>query len=129
VVGAGSSQTKPPSTLLEQDMPPGRLAARRIVYEISMRTDRQETRARKEVIRSQEASEKDWLDKVNLVAQKDPETVSVKELKTVLVILLGYLALAPNDECQQFIQEKIIAVRKALEDGSNRDPLALARGP
>ncbi len=129
VVGAASSQSKPPSTSLEEDMPPGRLAARRIVYEISMRTDRQETRARKEAIRSQEASERDWRAKVNLVAQKDPETLSVKELKTVLVILLGYLALAPNDECQQFIQERISAVRKALEGGSNSDPLALARGP
>ncbi|MBX9670984.1 MAG: hypothetical protein K2X93_25550, partial [Candidatus Obscuribacterales bacterium] len=46
VVGAGSSETEPPSTSLQLNMRLERLAARQIASELAMRNQRGEKRAR-----------------------------------------------------------------------------------
>ena len=129
VVGGGSTETSPLTPSSSEVMPPGRLAARRIAYEISMRNARQKDRQQKEAVRSQEASEKEWMDKVNQLAANDPESLSVQELKTVLVTLLAYLAMAPNYESQSFIQARIDCIREIYNNKVRETPLRLVRGP
>lgn len=128
VVGGGSRKTSPPTTSLEQDMPLGRLAARRIVYEISMRDDRTKKKAKKEAVRSLESSEKQWLGNVTRLTENDPCTLSIAELKSLLIVLVAYLAMAPNEESQNFIQERIAAIRKHLAEAL-KQPLQLVRPP
>jgi hypothetical protein len=128
VVGGGSPQTSPPATSLEQDMPPGRLAARRIAYEISMRAERDNRQSHKAAVQSQEASETEWLDKVTRLTETEPSELSIQELKALLTVLLAYLATAPNEECQRFVQGRINGIRTQLSKAVQK-PLFVVRPP
>lgn len=128
VVGAGSAETKPHTISLEPDVPPGLLAARRIAYEISMRHIRQVKADRKAAIRSQEASESDWLGNVTRVTEKDPSTLTIPELKALLVVLIGHLAMAPTEEAQRFVQDYISTIKNCLAEASAKT-LNLVRPP
>lgn len=114
VEGGGSSQTSPPATSLEPDMPPGRLAARRIVYEISMRSEKDKRQAQKNSLGTLEESESTWQGEVTRLTEKEPSTLSVPEIKVLLVVLATYLATAPNYEGQQDLQVYISALKKQL---------------
>lgn len=117
VVGGGSAKTAPPSTTLSENMPPGRLAARRIAYELSMREARKQKQIQKASRRSLETTETEWLAKVNRVCSEATETP--EKLKAVLVVLIAYLAMAPNEEGQKFVQARIAAIRTSLEEAEN----------
>lgn len=114
VVGAASSQSKPPSTSLIQNMPPGRLAARRIVYELSMRSKREQKLALKTALKSQDGSEASWLDEVTRLTENDPSGLTLPELKALLTVLVLYLSRAPNYESQEYIQSYIQRIRSLL---------------
>ncbi len=128
VVGGGSTQTSPLTTPLEQDMPPGRLAARRIAYEISMRTDREHQQKQKAAVGSQEASETKWLGDVTRLTENEPSTLTIQELKALLTVLVAYLAMAPNHECQTFIQGHINQIKSQLSKAAEK-PLFVVRPP
>jgi len=128
VVGAGSTQTQPPTTSLEQDMPPGRLAARRIACEISMRAERDSRSTHKEALRSQEASEKEWMDNVTRLTKNEPSSLSIFDLKALLIVLISYLSMAPNEEGQMFIQQHIDQLRSELSKATSK-PLFVVRPP
>jgi hypothetical protein len=128
VVGAGSTQTQPPTTLSNQDMPPGRLAARRIIYEISMRSQRDKRQSEKTAQASLEASESTWQAEVTSLTQTDPSTLSVPELKVLLVILLGYLAMAPDYDSQNALQNYISALKEQMSAALN-GPQQVVRPP
>jgi hypothetical protein len=127
VVGAGSPQTKPPTTSLEQDMPPGRLAARRIIYEISMRSERDKRQAQKKAAESVER-EATWQDNVTRHTTPEPSSLSAAEIKVLLVILATYLATAPSYESQCELQMYIGKLRKQLNAASN-GPCVTVRPP
>ena len=128
VVGAGSTQTQPPATSLEQDMPPGRLAARRIAYEISMRAERDRRQSHKAAQGSLEARETTWQGEVTRLTKNEPSALSLPEVKALLVILAHYLATAPSYESQQEIQVYISALRDRL-DVASKAPLSVVRPP
>jgi len=128
VVGAGSTQTQPPTTLSNPEMPPGRLAARRIIYEISMRSQREQRLAEKTAHASQKASESSWLAEVTSLTKNDPSTLSVEKIKVLLVILLGYLALAPDYDSQNTLQIYISALKEQLSSVLN-GPQLVVRPP
>jgi hypothetical protein len=128
VEGAGSSKTMPPTPSDKNFAPPGLLAARRIVYEISMRTQRERDQNHKSAIRSLEASESSWLGNVTRLTEKEPSTLSVAELKALLTVLAAYLAMAPNEECQVFIQQRIARIKDCLSKASD-NPLVIVRPP
>ena len=125
VVGAGSTQTQPPTTSLEQDMPPGRLAARRIAYELSMRSQRDKRQAQKTALGSQEASESTWQDEVTRLTQKEPSTLSVPEIKVLLAILAVYLAMSPDYDSQTVLQMYISELKDQMASGMNGPQLAV----
>jgi hypothetical protein len=128
VVGAGSTQTQPPSTSFEQDMPPGRLAARRIAYEISMRSERDKRQAQRTALGSLEASESTWEGDVTRLTEKEPSVLSVSEIKVLLVILASYLATAPNYESQSVLQIYISKLKEQMAAGMN-GPRLVVRPP
>lgn len=128
VVGAGSTQTQPPATPLEPDMPPGRLAARRIAYEISMRSERDKRQAQKTAVSSLEASESTWQDEVTRLTENEPSSLSIPEIKVLLAVLAAYLSMAPNYECQSGLQAYISGLKEQLAGGS-KGPIAVVRPP
>jgi hypothetical protein len=128
VKGGGSPKTSPPSTSLAPDMPVGRLAARRIAYEISMRSERDRQKAQKAAQSSLMASETIWQGEVARLTEKEPSTLSIAEVKALLVILVVYLATAPSYECQQEVQVYITALRDRL-DLASKTQLTVVRPP
>jgi hypothetical protein len=109
-------------------MPPGRLAARRIIYEISMRSHRYKRQSEKTSLASQKASESTWQAEVTSLTQTDPSTLSVAELKVLLVILLGYLAMAPDYDSQNALQNYISALKEQMSAALN-GPQQVVRPP
>jgi hypothetical protein len=79
-------------------MPPGRLAARRIAYEISMRAQRDKQRASNAAKSASEPSENDWVGKVASLTEKDPSKLPLEQIKPLLVVLMHFLILAPSKE-------------------------------
>ena len=128
VVGAGSPQNQPPTTSLDQDMPPGRLAARRIAYEISMRSQRDKRQAQKTALGSQEASESTWQGEVTRLTQNEPSTLSVPEIKVLLVVLASYLAMAPDYDSQTALQMYISELKEQMSASMN-GPQLVVRPP
>ncbi|MBX9571401.1 MAG: hypothetical protein K2X77_21070 [Candidatus Obscuribacterales bacterium] len=116
VVGAGSSETEPPSTSLQLNMPLERLAARQIASELAMRNQRGEKRARKVIQKALDASEKDWQDKVRALAKAAAVEPDFKKLKAFIVMLVSYLSTAPNEELQSELQ---VCLRSLKEKASN----------
>ena len=109
-------------------MPPGRLAAQRVAYEISMRTEREHRQKQKAAIRSQETFDKTWLGEVTRLTKNEPSTLSIQELKALLTVLVAYLAMAPNEESQAFIQKRINHIRSHLSRAAET-PLFVVRPP
>lgn len=95
---AASPESKPPSSSSEKIVPPGLLAARRIAYEISRRSQKDINRAREVAAKSSEDSDQQWRDKVAVLTKESPPTLSIKELKPLYVLLRGLLSLAPYEE-------------------------------
>ena len=128
VEGAALPESKPPATTQTADMPPERLAARRIAYEISMRNARDKKRASEEAAGSLEGAEDAFMGELSRVVNDVDSETDASELKTVLVVLATLLSRAPNYECQVFAQEIISRVRSRLE-GLQDGPQAMGRSP
>lgn len=113
--GAGSQKTCPTHQPTEKITPAGLLAARRIVHEISMRTEREKQRKLKSALRRSEASENDWVDKIKVLTEKRPSELPIERLKSLLVVLIHYLNLAPCEEeatsLHAFIQQMKIEIQ------------------
>lgn len=97
-VGAASCESKPPSAVSSEITPPGLLAARRIVYELSMRSERDKRTARKVALWSQESLEKRWRDSVDSLTRNRFSELPAEKLKSILVALTGLLSIAPSYE-------------------------------
>ncbi len=115
VVEAACSESKPPSTDQEKIMPPGRLAARRIAYEISMRS-KKDIRARERAESpSSTAAEKEWRDKVVSLTKEKVDEIPVPKLKSLLFVLPNYLSVAPCEEDAVALAAYISGLRLSLE--------------
>ncbi len=98
VVEAACPESKPPATVSEKVTPPGLLAARRIVYEISMRSKRDMQTKQKSTRSFLDAAENEWRYKVAHLASGNPSELPPEKLKSLIVILSNYLSLAPYEE-------------------------------
>jgi hypothetical protein len=109
-------------------MPPGRLAARRIAYEISMRSQRDQRQAQKTALCSQEAAESTWEGDVTRLTENEPSTLSVSEIKALLVVLATYLATAPDYDSQTGLQMYISELKEQMTAATN-GPQLVVRPP
>lgn len=114
VVEAACSKSEPPSTILQKITPPGLLAARRIVAEISMRAKRDIQRAVRQKERVQDEGEKAWRAKVATLISGSPPTLSIGEIKALLFVLPGYLSVAPYEEDATALLPYIQQLRREL---------------
>ena len=117
VEGAGSLQTEPPPAVDQKIADPGLLAARRIAYEISMRHQRDRRTIAADASRRRATEEELWRAKVTTVF--DDAIGYLPDIKKGLIALVGYLPLAPNEECQHWLQERITLVRQRLDGSEN----------
>jgi hypothetical protein len=114
VVEAACSESKPPSTELEKIMPPGRLAARRIVYEISMRSKRDSQAKQKSLFEVSPSADKEWRDKVASLTRENTSDLPAAKIKSLLFVLANYLSLAPCEEDALPLQAYITGLRGTL---------------
>lgn len=123
VEGAGCSETEPLPEHQSNFAPPGLLACRRVAYEISMRAQRDRNRARKAVVDLHEGAETRWRASVRAVIPDDASTVSVESARSLLLVMTGYLAVAPNLECQAWIEAYIERLRSVLAHSTGNSVL------
>jgi len=117
-VGAASSESLPPSAFTEKIMLPGRLAARRIVYELKMREARKVSESKRLALRSEKASNNGWIDRVDLLVQKDLTEASENELRRLISLLARELIIAPTEEDFVWLSGYISSLKeKALSQG------------
>lgn len=117
VVGAASSESKPPATASQLSLPPGRLAARRIAYELSLRGEREKARKEKYLSDIQIAPIDDtavWRQKVTASLPADLVVTPAANLKVSLVVLQNYLAFSPDHEHQIWLLGEMEKIREAL---------------
>lgn len=107
VLGAGSSKTQPPDTSCSEIMPPGRLAARRIAYEIQMRSARDKRQKQQTVQNTSQQQEQSWLQKVSQHTVSSPDQLDLHKLKAVIAVLLLLLSLAPNAEAYEQLETTV----------------------
>lgn len=93
-----------------------------------MRSQRDKRQALKTAATSQEESESTWQDEVTRLTQKEPSTLSIPEIKVLLVILAVYLSTAPDYDSQAALQAYLSELKEQLNAGSN-GPRFVVRPP
>jgi hypothetical protein len=114
VEGAACQESLPPATGFQKNTPPGLLAARRVVYELSMRSKRDMRKAQKTVLGSSEAAEKEWRDKVASLSKEVPSDIPIEKLKSLIGVLSNYLSLAPYEEAFASLHPYVTQLRREL---------------
>ena len=114
VEGAGCPKTEPPSTAFAEPMPPGRLAARRIVFELTRRGQQAENKRQEDIQNIFSECRFDWKAKVVSLIPPQPELCSMQELKAQLVVLQKYLAISPDYENQEWLRTQMHNLREVL---------------
>lgn len=111
VGGASSQESKPPAAAAQKITPPGLLAARRVVYEISMRSKRDIRRRLRVNEAEQDSSEKVWRDKIASLTKEEPALIPTGSLKALLFVLGESLRIAPCEESATGLAHYIQALR------------------
>ncbi len=107
VEGGGSSETAPLPPSDKKDVPPGLLAARRIVFELKMR-DQKEKRKRDRVIGDMlSIRDEKWLAELIRLERVDVTLCSVPDLKLAIVLLRSLLATASDEH----VQERVVRLQ------------------
>ncbi|MBX9942419.1 MAG: hypothetical protein K2Y32_24365 [Candidatus Obscuribacterales bacterium] len=118
VEGAASQESKPPSSVEAKVMPPGRLAARRILYELKMRDQRENRKKVNDGRWSEKAASDKWHDRVDVLLQKDQPESSASELLRLISLLAQELLIAPSEEDCVWLSGYISSLKeKALAQG------------
>jgi hypothetical protein len=124
VEGADSPKIQPPSAAQVEIMPPGRLAARQIVFEISRRSEREKKAKLKAAVESRNASEDRWRSNVTRLTEKQPVTLSIQEIRALLPVLYSYRSLAPYEEDLSSIQAYIQSLKDQLVELASSHEIA-----
>jgi hypothetical protein len=114
-VEGGSCPESPAPTDHSEKMPPGRLAARQIAYELSMRARRDQNRALSAATASLEAAEKEWEDKSGELLEQLPGGLTIEQLKLTIALLTFYLQLASCEEDAVLLQLGIKRFRNEFQ--------------
>lgn len=131
VEGATSQESQPPSSSDQKIMPPGRLAARRIIYELRMRDLRNQGKNLAASRRSEKDASDKWRDRVDLLLEQEAKITSESLLRKLITNLARELLIAPSEEDCHWLLAYISALKeKALALGQvvqlSIDPVASA---
>jgi hypothetical protein len=129
VVGAAASNSLPPDHSAQNLTPPGLLACRQISSELSMRSERKKLKQEKAAKEKQLIDEDGWRARVAAaLTQANPSTAELVTLRTVLSLLIYYLATAPSEEDAICLQGEIATLRIRIDRGY-ASPLRLVGKP
>ncbi|PZM77151.1 MAG: hypothetical protein DKT66_28340 [Candidatus Melainabacteria bacterium] len=104
VEGGGSSETAPLTPSDKKDVPAGLLAARRIVFELKMR-DQKEKRKRDLLLADMSKTcDRYWLSELARLQELQVSTSTFKDLRTLLVSLRALKATAPDEDAQVTVE-------------------------
>jgi len=118
---AASSESKPSSTTDSEIMPPGRLAARRIVFEITMRAQRERTEKVKEI----QSLDQTWHKKVETHTATKAADLDIGNLKAVIAVLLFLCSLAPTEEDYNSLRVTVTAYQNELSARTQSSELSI----
>lgn len=114
VVGVGSSETQPPAAAVQKITPPGLLAARRVIYELNMRSERAKREKAKEQQTSTSQAERDWRDSISSRLPSDFAVAETGVLKVLVTYITWRLAHSPSYEDQLWATDILDSVRVEL---------------
>lgn len=114
VVGGVAAQTPPQLAVISENMPPGRLAARRIAYEITNRAQRDQKKREKTIQQEQERLDRTWRQLVHQATPEDLNKAPSEQLKASLVALVHLCQFAPCHEDLVNVQDLICSIRDKL---------------
>lgn len=120
VEGVTSPKSQPPSLLHSKDMPPGRLAARRIVYELKMRDQQKGEHNRHLSQMAQKSFSAQWRDGVDRLLERARCMTSQKGLMVLQNLLARELLVAPSEDDCIWLSMHISALKeRALSLGQS----------
>lgn len=110
-----SSESPSLSSSNERNVPLGLLAARQIVYELSMRSHREKKKKQRQIAKQTQADESTWRSQVYaaLAEALDPNQ-TISKIKTMLAFLIFMLMSAPSEEDLSSLQAQISTVKSRL---------------
>lgn len=118
--GVTSPKSQPPVTSNQNVMPPGRLAARQIVYELRMRDQRTFRENQQLVQMSEKASSRAWQDRVAVLLDKAKSETSHRALIVLQNLLAHELLIAPCEEDCKWLSEHLgVLKERALSLGQS----------
>lgn len=114
VVGADSQQSSPHSQSQFQVMPPGRLAARRIVDELKMRQLRLERQSKKNRRAQLNIASDTWQENIRSITPADFSALGVREIRKLLSVYFSALPTSPDEESQVWLASLITTAKNRL---------------
>lgn len=120
VEGAASSESKPLPLPDKKDIEPGRLAARRIVYELMMREERRVSQKEKHHRQVSDSLLEKWKRELETANEKAAASTSIKELNGLVPIYLSILYRAPDDEAEALVRTQLKEVRLKIQDATSK---------
>jgi hypothetical protein len=97
-------------------MPPGRLAARRVVLELARKAQTDKGNSQKYTESISDRYIHSWKSKVLAALPPDLSRAGVQELKASVPIVVALVAGAPDEENQIWLQEQLQIIRLRLEE-------------
>ncbi len=94
-------------------MPPGRLAARRILYELKMRDARRSSEIKNTAVRSEKVSDQQWHDRVDALLKEASPNASEGALGNLINHLARELLIAPTEEDCNWLMAYISALKES----------------
>ncbi len=115
VEGAACLESKPLTQVEQKIVAPGRLAARRVVYELKMRDERAEKNRNRDRLAWQQGQEGAWRRRLVEITPDDFGECSQGELRDILAVYLSALPNSPAEESEEWLRELIGELRARLD--------------
>ncbi|MBU6454368.1 MAG: hypothetical protein KGS72_21550 [Cyanobacteria bacterium REEB67] len=115
VVGADSQEIGALPQSIQKNMPPGRLAARRIIHEIKMRALRDKLDLKNQVTRTRNKWDKSWRKDIDKITPDNFVQVDTKKLRALLPVYLSAIGRSPDYESETWLRGLITQLRAELD--------------
>jgi hypothetical protein len=112
-VGAAASKQQPPVPSVSEKMPPGRLAARQIVSEISIRIKR-DIRKRERESHAITGGDTRWQKILFELKEEDIDLLSERDLNSRIAVLSSLVMTAPDEDSEADVHRLLSEVKERL---------------
>ncbi len=126
VVGAASSEKQSPAAGVSRNMPPGRLAARRMAHELNYRIDRERRQRERQESKTARALQTKWKERILQAVPADLSALDNAKLHALLR-LIQWLSAGAGDEDEHLWVGTILAQIKAAINSRGSVVLTVVR--